>query len=766
VIGEMPGDLLRLTLWASVWIGLTVPAIAAEAPKDPAAERLFESKIRPVLAGRCWKCHGGDKARGGLRLDSREALLEGGDHGPAIVPGDPEKSLLIQAIRHAHDEIKMPPKQRLPDAVVADFAAWVKGGATWPKAAPVARSGDRAPTGAKRLWAFEPVRKSLPPPDPDGWAANPVDRFIRARLRQQGFQPAGPADRRTLIRRATFDLTGLPPTPAEVDAFLADRSPDAWARVVDRLLASPHYGERWGRHWLDVVRYADTGGFEGDYFYPSAYRYRDYVIRSFNSDKPFDRFLQEQVAGDELWPGDPEAVRATALYCVGPAMSESAMIANQLEYEWLTDAADTTGAAFLGLTFGCARCHDHKYDPITQKDYFGLQAMFADSDRPFPDKIRLSRIKALNGLLSDAPVPKELLKDPRCTVHTEEQTGFHLFHRPEPMTVRRLQRGELSKPRETVEPAFPAALLPAKRPPDFSEVPPAQRRAALARWLTSPENPLTARVLVNRVWGWHFGQPIVRTPNDFGTQGEPPTHPELLDWLARDFMDHGWSLKHLHRVILLSSTYQMGSVADRRGLRADPENRLLWHFPRRRLEGEAIRDTMLACAGTLNPKPYGPPVVPPLSQEELTGLFDARGKWKVTKDPAEHTRRSAYVLVRRTFLYPMFAAFDAPEVMTSCPRRLPTVVPTQALTLLNSPLAREQAAAFARRLLRECGDHPDEVVSRAWRLAFARPVTRAESERALAFLRKRTAALEEDRQAALAELCLALFNANEFVYVD
>jgi hypothetical protein len=357
-----------------------------------------------------------------------------------------------------------------------------------------------------------------------------------------------------------------------------------------------------------------------------------------------------------------------------------------------------------------------------------------------------------------------VLKDPRCSVKTEEQAGFRLFHRVQPLEVHRLHRGELSSPREVVTPAVPAALCATGHGPDFSDVPPEKRRAALAQWLISADNPLTARVLVNRVWGWHFGQGLVRTPNDFGKQGEPPTHPAMLDWLARDFMGHGWSLKHLHRRILLSRTYQMRSVADGPGLQTDQEDRLLWHFPRRRLEGEAIRDAMLACAGTLNPKPFGPAIVPPLSAQELTGLFDAKGKWPVTKDVAEHTRRSIYLLVRRTFLYPMFASFDPPEVMTSCPCRARTVVPTQALALLNSPLAREQSGAFARRLLKEYGDDAEKAVSRAWLLAFGRPITPAESNRARVFLNKPAA--DRDPEARLAELCLALFNANEFIYVD
>jgi hypothetical protein len=612
----------------------------------------------------------------------------------------------------------------------------------------------------ERRWAFTPVQKIEPPPDADGWSANPVDRFLRTKQREHGLEPAGPAEKRAVLRRVAFDLTGLPPKPAEIDAWTSDTSPDAYERLVERLLASPHYGERWGRHWLDVARYADTAGFESDPLYPTAWRYRDYVIRSFNADKPFDRFVQEQVAGDELWPDDPDAVVATGLLCVGPALPESAMVGEQLEYEWLTDAADTTGAAFLGLTFGCARCHDHKYDPLTQKDYFAMQAFFAASDRPFPDKVRVNRIKALNGLLSDAPVQKEILGDPRCTVKTEDGGGMHLFHREKPLEVRVLKRGELNKPREVVDPDIPAVLSSEPRPSGsgrpFPDGRGSDRRAALAKWLSSPDNPLTLRVIVNRVWGWHFGRGIVRTPNDFGAQGEPPTHPELLDWLARDFMEHGWSIKHLHRRILLSRAYQMASATDGNVVRIDSENRWLAHFPRRRLEGEAVRDAMLACAGTLNYRPFGPAVVPPLGKEELTGLFDAKGKWPVTKDAAEHTRRSVYLLERRTFAYPLFSAFDSPEVMASCPRRQQTVVPTQALALLNSPLVHEQAVAFARRLAAECQGRPAERVERAWLLAFGRPITPAEAARAAEFLHNRS----------LPELCLALFNANEFVYLD
>jgi uncharacterized protein DUF1553/uncharacterized protein DUF1549/cytochrome c len=737
-------------------------AARPEVTAPPNADALFTAKILPVLDDSCFKCHGGDKVGGGLRLDTRTALLKGGKHGAAVIPGDAGKSLLVQALRYEHDEVAMPPDGQLDDAVIADFAKWVDDGAVWPDRLVVGASFVR-PT---KLWSLQPTQLLVPPIEPHLRSVNVIDRIVWAKLRRYGLSPADPADKGSLLRRATFDLTGLPPTPAEVDAFLTDQSTDAFAKVVDRLLASPAYGERWGRHWLDVVRYADSGGFEADHYYPSAWRFRDYVIRSLNADKPIDRFIQEHVAGDELWPDDADAAVGTAMYCVGPALAESAMVSDQLEYEWLTDAVDTTGAAFLGLTFGCARCHDHKYDPITQKDYYALQAVFAASDRPYPEKVRLLRIKALNGLLSETPVPKDKLNDPRCAVKTEGTGGFRLFHRDDPLAVHLLRRGELSKPREVVQPDIPDVLHTAEPALNFANVPASKRRAALAQWLTSPANPLTARVLVNRVWGWHFGQALVRTPNDFGNQGEPPTQIELLDWMARDFAQFGWNLKRLHRQIMLSSVYRMSSVAAGKGLEVDPEDKLLWHFPRRRLEGEAIRDAILACAGTLNVKAGGPPVVPPLSGSELTGLFDAKDKWPVTADTAEHTRRSVYLLQRRTFTYPLFAAFDPPEPMTSCPQRARTVVPAQALTLLNSPLARQQAAEFAKRLIKECGNKQLDVVVRAWQLAYGREPSPSECDRATEFLSNRNDGGADVGLEALADLCLVLFNSNEFVYVD
>jgi hypothetical protein len=642
-----------------------------------------------------------------------------------------------------------------------------------------ASSGQIAnPSGKVLLWSWQAPR-DMPPPTAtrQAWIKNPIDAFIQEKLVQNHLAPSSPASRLSLLRRVRLDLTGLPPLPDEIEAFQRDQRPAAFGELVDRLLASSDYGECWGRHWLDVVRYADTGGFEADLPYAEAWRYRDYVIQSLNADKPFNRFLEEQVAGDELWPNDPNAVTATSLYCVGPVLQESAMVSNQLEYEWLTDAADTTGAAFLGLTMGCARCHDHKYDPISQKDYYSLQAFFAASDRVYPDKVREQRLKFLNGLLAEKPLPDEYKHDPRCKLRTADEAGWRLVHLAEPNEVHVLRRGDLNKPKQAVGPAFPEAMVSETRNRALADLPPTQRRAALARWLTDfKENPLPARVIVNRVWAWHFGQGLVRTPNDFGSQGERPTHPELLDWLTLDFVRHGWSLKHLHRLILTSSTYQMGSVATPEAAQADPENRWLSHFPRRRMEAENLWDCVHSCAGTLNRKEFGPPVVPPLSKDELTGLFQAGEKWPVTKDTSEYGRRGVYLFVRRTFPYPIFDAFDPPDLMTSCPRRLETTVPAQALTLLNSQETLEQSRAFASRLRHECGDEAGAIVARAWLLAFDRPVSEAERERATRFLKVREAAAppppsgESDSESrfahALTELCLALFNANEFVYVD
>ncbi len=707
-----------MTKWripAVAWVLLTGVVSA-----DPGAD-FFETKVRPVLVEHCYPCHSAQagKQRGGLRLDTRDGLLKGGDSGPALVPGKPSASLLVKAIRHV-DDLKMPPKSKLPDAAVADLVDWIRRGAPDPRV--TTASAGRTP------WSFLPLRRPAVPPMRDAaWCRNDIDRFVLARLERDGLTPATPADKYALLRRLSFDLLGLPPAPDEVDAFVKDDSPDAYERLVDRLLASPRYGERWGRHWLDVVRYADSAGYEIDNYYDHAWVYRDYVVRSFNEDKPFDRFAQEQVAGDELRPESQEARVATGFATVGPYAFEGGIARPKVvEYQRLTDLADTFGSAFLGLTVGCARCHDHKFDPISQEDYFGLQAVFAAS-------------KAVTLPLDKNP------QGPKAQV---------LGHHDKAPATRLLRRGELDAPGPEVAPALPRSLpgggLVAENTPDAFK----KRRATLARWLTAPENPLTARVFVNRVWQGHFGRGLVRTPDDFGTQGEAPTHPELLDYLASELAAHGWGVKHLHRLIVLSATYRMAGRAGGDSSRKDADARLLSRFPRRRLEAEALWDNLHATAGTINARAFGPAVYPPVAKEVIDAKLNMT--WDADRDRGQWTRRGVYLVARRSLTLPFFESFNVTSPVASCACRDATVVAPQALELLNGPVAVEQARAFAARLRRECGDDSGAVVARAWLLAFGRPPTAEEKVRAVAFL----------REAPPVEFCLGLMNANEFLYVD
>jgi hypothetical protein len=728
--------------------------VTAEEPADPGIA-FFESKVRPVLVAHCYKCHSAEakKSKGGLLLDHRAAVLKGGDNGPAAVPGKPAESPLIKAIRYTDPDLRMPPDGKLPAEVIADLETWVARGLPDPRQSPTI-IGKNA-RDSRSHWAFQPIRRpQVPAVKSVEWVRNPIDAFVLQRLEVAGLTPAPSASKTALFRRITFDLVGLPPTPAEIRAFCEDHRPTAYDDVVDRLLTSPHHGERWARHWLDVVRYADSAGYELDTFYAFAFHYRDYVIRAFNSGKAFDRFLEEQIAGDELWTDSDDARTATGFCTVGPYAYEGGIARPKVvEYQRLTDLVDTVGSAALGLTLGCARCHDHKSDPFSQADYFGLQAIFAASE--FKDvKLGPSRSK-------------------------EQLAVRVLENRKTPPPTHVLRRGELDAPGDEVSPALPRAL-----PGGGTQASLAQRsdgrRAALARWLTSSENPLTARVIANRVWQWHFGKALVRTPNDFGVQGESPTHPELLDYLADELRSSGWDLRHLHRLIVQSNTYRMASRGDLAGLEKDPDNRLFSRFPRRRLEAEAIWDNLHAAAGTLNPAMFGPPVVPPVDADALKTLLNAN--WKVTPERSEWTRRGIYLVVRRSLVLPLFDAFNAPRSIESCARRESTVVTSQALTLLNSEAVVGQARAFAGRLLREFPDDGNGRIEHAWLLAFGRPPCREEMREAHAFLERRESALRSGqptfvpigapegiapaRAGAVAEWCLALVNANEFLYVD
>ena len=631
-----------------------------------------------------------------------------------------------------------------------------------------------SPSFAADHWSLQPrTQPSVPKAKYAAWIRNPIDAFILERLEKSGLKPAAEAERAALIRRLTFDLTGLPPTPAEIAAFVNDSAGDSYEKLVDRLLASPRYGERWGRHWLDVVRYAESEGFEYDRFRPGAWRYRDYVINAFNEDRPFDRFLLEQVAGDELASADRDGAVAAGFHRLGPVRRNAG---NKLvafsRNEVLTEMTDAIGAAFLGLTLGCARCHDHRFDDISQKDYYHLQAYFsaiqehdlvlADARTQAEWKERTDKIqgeikklqKDLQGK-SDKSIEMKItalrrsMPDALPTISTiknvlKERTPIHV-----------LKRGDADRKGLAVGPR-PLSVLLAKDAPEL----PAdaeQPRTQLAKWLNAADHPLVPRVLVNRLWQGHFGKGIVATPNDFGVNGASPSHPELLDWLTGAFIAHGRRIKPIHRLILLSSTYRQAGLAvdEAARKRLDPEDRLLSRFPRRRLSAEEIRDAMLAVSGTLNLKAGGPSVMVPVEADLVNLLYD-KDQWMVTPDEKEHQRRSVYLAVKRNLQLPFGQVFDQPDGAISCPRRESSTHPLQALELLNGKLSNRLATALADRLQRECGDDRARQVDLAFRLCAGRTPSASERELALTFLQSQS----------LREFALAMFNLNAFVYVN
>ncbi len=796
-----------------------------------------DESARKILATQCVSCHGAAKM-GGLDLRSREAMLQGGARGASVVPGKATDSILYQAVERKGGLAMPPGKKALTEMEVATIRNWIDAGAKW---------GDAAIQAQPTWWSFQKLKK----PNVPEAASIPIDAFVLAKLKEQKLVPVAKASRRALLKRLSIDMLGLPPAPAELDAFEADRSPEAYSKVVDRMLASPRYGERWGRHWLDVVRYADTGGFETDIYFPNAWRYRDYVIQSLNEDKPYDRFIKEQLAGDELYPDNldldggfkiPESkvknlnsVIGTGMYTIGPAYHEAALFGGQVRYEWLTDVVDTTGEAFFGLTLGCARCHNHKFDPVTQKDYHAMMAVFAGSEEKevpvvsqfatfgfksgYPSWLKVEELKGAIGRIDqaakkrvvdavrqrfsadvlaayDKPVNKRSLAESTLAAKIEialtetglqenaegkeadipltpkeskerealvvelgratlkanpvAQTATVLGHAAVTPTIHMTHRGDWRAKGEAVPPAFPAMLAGGKTIEDDPEKKLA-RRKALALWLTEPDHPLTARVMVNRVWHWHFGRGIVGTPNDFGRQGEEPTHPELLDWLASEFVSQGWSLKKLHRMILLSETYQRSTEAHEGNTKVDANNRYLWRMNRQRLDAETLRDSVLAVSGDLNLKMGGRPVIPKLSKEEYTVMW-ARNQWPEAMDEREHTRRSVYLYVKRTFPMPMFTTFDTPDSSMSCSRRDNTTVAPQALTLMNGDFMVGQAKRLAA-MARDA--HPGDTkkqLDMAWQQVLGRLPRTAE--------REKTTALSLD------QICLALLNTNEFLYLD
>jgi hypothetical protein len=736
---------------------LTTGQVRAEQPPvAPTAAAFFERRVRPVLAEHCQGCHGPSKQRGGLRLDSLAAVLRGGDAGPALVPGKPDESLLIKAIRH-QGGLKMPPRNPLKKQHIEDLAGWVRLGAPWPgasRASAPARSETSLGSRDRAHWSFQRVqRPALPTLRNPGWVANPIDAFVLARLEARGLEPSAPVSRRQLIRRVSFDLIGLPPSPEEVDAFLDDNSPNAYERLVDRLLASPRYGERWGRHWLDVVRFAQTNGYERDSEKPNAWRYRDYVIQSFNDDKPYDRFVLEQLAGDELDPATDAARTATAFYRLGVWDDEPDDL-RQAEFDNLDDMLSTTGEAFLGLTLGCARCHDHKFDPISQEDYYSLLA-FLRNIKPYRD------VK-----IGDNPMQLPL-RDGRSTLAVKENG-------PAAPATHILIAGQAARQGKKVEPRF-LHVLGSPEDPAPPDIRPTRttsgRRRALANWIASPDNPLTARVMVNRLWHWHFGRGLVDTPSDFGRNGSAPSHPELLDWLASELVAGGWKLERIHKLIVTSSTYrQSAGVRPGRTQAVDPGNRLLWRQNLRRLEAEAIRDAVLAASGELTLTMGGRGVFPVLPREVLETQSRPGEGW-YTSPPAEQGRRSVYIFVKRTLGVPLLETFDFASPDKAIATRTTTTIAPQALILYNSAFVEEQAAAFAARLIRESGQDPEGNLDRAFRLALGRSATVGERQIALAWFGRTRAAEGQPDSAdayrrALAGLCKLVLNLNEFVYVD
>lgn len=626
----------------------------------------------------------------------------------------------------------------------------------------------------RSFWSFQPLKEVAPPPVQNkAWPRTPLDHFVVAKLEERGLTPNPPAHRGDLIRRVYFDLIGLPPSPEEIQTFIEDASTDAYERLVDRLLNSPHCGERWGQHWLDVVRYAETEGFEYDRNLPDGWRYRDYVIRSFNEDKPYDRFIMEQLAGDELAPDDREMQIAAGFHRLGPVRRNAGnQDVTSSRNEVLTERTDVIGAAFIGLTIGCARCHDHKFDPIPQKDYYRMQAFLAsteENDIDLATKAEHAAWKARTDEINkDIKDLKERLKglkgEEAARMRQKIQETEDRLPPPLPAlasvrddekqrtSIHVLKRGDWENKGDRVGMRGLEVLLSK----GAAELPPETKhpRTALARWIADPSNPLTSRVMVNRIWQHHFGAGIVKTANDFGANGDRPSHPELLDYLANQLIAHGWRLKPIHRMICLSSAYQQSSRSPQAKTAGDPENRLLGHFGKRRLAAEEIRDAMLSISGVLNRKAGGPSVILPVDEELVSFLYKP-SQWAVNSDKNEHYRRSIYLIAKRNLRLPFMEVFDQPALLTSCARRESSTHAPQTLELLNGQTANALAARFGERLVCEAGTDPAQQVKRAYWLAVGRAPQAKEMQLALQFLATQP----------LKEFALAMFNLNEFLYV-
>lgn len=734
-----------------VYAGLLIlTVLAAEQAKQPSAEelRFFESSVRPILAEHCDKCHGAKKQWANLRLDSREGLLKGGDSGPAIVPGNSKDSLLIQAVREPDEKLRMPKEGKLTDRQIADLAKWVEMGAPFsPAAVVVGRNRD------PNHWAFQPVKDPpLPIVKDAAWPANGLDNFILAKLQAKNLTPTPAADKRTLIRRLSFDLVGLPPSPEEIQAFLADASPDATARLIDRLLASPAYGEKWGRHWLDVARYADSNGLDENVAHGNAWRYRDYVVTAFNEDRPYDRFLTEQLAGD-LLTVENEAERqrnlvATGFLAIGPKVLAEVDQA-KMQMDIVDEQIDTVGRALLGLTLGCARCHDHKFDPIQTADYYGLAGVFK-STKTMENYTKVAKWNE-NPLWEFAPKMPGDTDPPTAMGVTEDKI----------IDVAINIRGNPQKLGEVALRHVPPVVR-GPQTPQFTAMESGRRE--LAQWMTDAKNPLTSRVLVNRVWRWHFGQGIVRSTDNFGLLGEKPTHPELLDWLSQRFVYSGWSIKKLHRLMLNSSTWQQESLAAKNDVHHVERDENYGRMKIRRLEAEEFRDSLLAVSGQVDSTMGGS-----LLKIKNRGYFFDH----TSKDLTDYTsrRRSLYLPVVRNNVYDVFQLLDYPDAAIPSGDRATTTVPTQALLMLNSDLVMQSAASLAEKLLADPGSDEDRL-RKLYLIAYGREASAAEVAENVEFLKvldKSLVATVPDekgrRQKAWGVLSHTVMAANEFIYV-
>lgn len=846
------------------------PPAAPAVAENRAAMNFFEEKIRPVLVERCYECHSATakKLKGGLRLDTRESVLRGGDTGPAVVPGEPEKSLLIKAVRYTDKDLQMPPKEKLTAAQITDLEVWVKLGAPDPRADTSATASKPANENIDRskFWSAQPLQSAKPPKTKQkSWPRTAVDNFILAKLEEKGLAPARETSRQTWLRRVTFDLTGLPPTPDEIKNFLADKSSKAFARVVERLLASPHYGERWGRHWLDAAGYADSNGyFNADSDRPLAYKYRDYVVRSLNDDRPFDRFIQEQIAGDELVnyepDGDitPEMVDAlTATHFLrnapdGTGESDGNPLELKVDrYSVLEGNVQIIGSALLGVTLQCTRCHDHKFEPVTQEEYYGLQAILRpafdparwlkpneraltvgtraareESKREFEKSEReIKTLKeSLEGLLAPfrklaqrenlEKLPestrealqkgldtkenertdemKQLVKTNEAILEFKDEElakrfseltpGFeslqaslkrHETEKPKALPQiatlterggettkhRLLVRGVYANEGREVEPGVPAVFCRAENAyQPVAGLKSSGRRLAFARWLTSPQNPAVVRVLVNRVWQQHFGEGLVATVDNLGLTGGQPSHPELLDFLATQFIKSGWRLKELHRLIVLSATYRQSGAMNEAAFAVDPDNKLLWRFPMQRLDAESIRDAMLSISGELDQE-MGGPFVPAKTQND--------GQVTVEEKTPGAMRRSLYLQQRRTHPVTMLQLFDAAQMSPNSPRRNPSTVSLQSLAMLNSDFVCARSRALAERLAKDCGGDQSRRIERAVLLAFGRKPKPEEQSAAEEFLHAQSASYADQAdqtERVWMDFCQMIFASNAFLY--